>query len=198
MAAQARVSAVRADLHHLMHEHPPYILCLLSLVGSPEPSTQRVAAAAVHALLCSEPGAAGDRPGVSSMVAAAACGDSTQMASNFLLLDKLLPEAYGGTPQQVTVDMLEKLEGLLEDHDVHVRAQAAAILRFMLGVTMACWDRMAMAVAVRLFVCMGFMLRSGHQAVFHEGTLAARWLVQVLVHSSPAPPRPAQPPSPPR
>jgi hypothetical protein len=34
-----------------MQEHPPYILCLLSLVGSPEPGTQRVAAATLHALL---------------------------------------------------------------------------------------------------------------------------------------------------
>jgi hypothetical protein len=196
MAAQARVSAVRADLHQLMQEHPPYILCLLSLVGSPEPSTQRVAAAAVHALLSPESGASGDRPGVSSMVAAA-CGHNSQMVSNLLLLDKMLPEAYGDTPQQVMVDMLEKLEGLLDDHDVYMRAQAAAILRFMLGVPVACWERMAMAVAVRLLVCMGFMLRSGHEAVFHEGTLAASWLVQVLVRSSHTPRPPPSPHSPP-
>lgn len=61
---------------------------------------------------------------------------------------------------------------------LQVRAQAAAVLRFMLGVTVACWERMALAVAVRLFVALGFMLRSAHAAVFHEGTVAAQWLMQ--------------------
>jgi hypothetical protein len=33
---------------------------------------------------------------------------------------QLLPEAYGATPQQVVLGMIEKLEGLLEDYDVQV------------------------------------------------------------------------------